>query len=239
MKRILIFFFVLFATGALAQRIENIRADVLGDGEKVIVTYDIVGASEGQKFRVTLFSSHNNFASPLSLVSGDVGRDRELTAGTGKRIEWSAKSELKEFVGDVTFEVRAEILSSLFIESPTIGSKFKKGKTLDVAWRGGSAGETMRLDLLKGGAVIAQMASIQNNQRYTWAIPKSMSKASDYQVRITAESGTAMSGTFGIKAKTPLIVKVLPVLAVGGALYFVLSGSKEKTSDLPEPPEPN
>lgn len=238
MRRILLFCTLIFTTSAFAQRVENIKAEVLGDGEKVIITYDITGASEGQKFKVTLYSSHNNFAAPLSLVTGDVGRDRELPAGLGKRIEWSAKSELKEFVGDVTFEVRAELVATFFIDSPTVGSKFKKGKTLDITWKGGSQGESMRLDLMKGNTVVTQIASVQNNQRFSWVIPKSMEKGNDYQVRLTGDSGSAVSGNFGIKSKTPLMLKILPVVAVGGIAYLVLGGKDKKESDLPKPPEP-
>jgi hypothetical protein len=162
-----------------------------------------------------------------------------LPPGLGKRIEWSAKDELKEFVGDVTFEVRAELVATFFVDSPAIGSKVKKGKTLNITWKGGSPGESMRLDLMKGGAVIAQIASVQNNQRFAWVVPKTMDKGSDYQVRLTGDSGSAMSGNFGIKSKTPFMLKILPVVAVGGIAYLVLGGKEKKESDLPKPPEPN
>lgn len=239
MRNIFILGFTVLSVAALGQKVENIKAEVLGDGEKVVVTYDITGALEGQKFKVSLYGSHNNFASPLSLVSGDVGRDRELSGGTNKRVEWSAKSELKEYSGDITFEVRAEIVASLFISSPSLGTRFKKGKVLEITWQGGTPGESMRLDLLKGGAVITQVASVQNSQKYSWAVPKSVAKGNDYQVRLTAESGTAMSGNFGIRAKTSAGLIMLPILAVGGGVAFLLTRDKpDKVNDLPLPPEP-
>lgn len=241
MQRILSVFLFLTCGVALGQRVENVKAEVLSDGDRVIITYDLTSANASQRFKVSLYSSHNNYASPLTLVTGDVGRDRELAAGTGKRIEWSAKSELREYSGDITFEVRAELVSSLFIQSPSLGARFKRGKVLEVTWQGGTPGESMRLDLMKGGAVISQMASIQNNQRYTWSIPKSMDKSKDYQVRLTADSGTALSGTFSIKSKTPFLLKALPFLAAGGAAAAFLGGggTTKGTSNLPEPPQPN
>lgn len=239
MRNILILGFIVLSANLFGQKVENIKAEVLGDGEKVVITYDITGALEGQRFKVTLYGSHNNFAAPLSLVSGDVGRDRELSGGPSKRIEWSAKSELKEYSGDITFEVRAEIVASLFISSPSLGAKFKKGKVLDITWQGGTPGESMRLDLLKGGAVITQIASVQNSQKFSWAVPKSVAKGGDYQVRLTAESGTAMSGNFGIKPKTSFGLIMLPVLAVGGGVAYLVTRDKpEKEKDLPLPPEP-
>jgi hypothetical protein len=239
MRYILLSLFGILSLSAFAQRIENIKAEVIGDGEKVIVTYDIVGASDAQKFKVLLYSSHNGYATPLSLISGDAGVDRELFGGRGKRSEWSAKSELKEFSGDITFEVRAELVSSFFIESPTVNSKFKKGKTLDVRWKGGAPNESVRVDLLKGGVPVSQIANVSSGQSYSWVIPQSMEKGKDYQVKLTANSGTSVSGHFGISKKIPTYVKILPLVVVGGVVVFILAKPRDKEKDLPAPPEPN
>lgn len=239
MRSSLLFPLLLLAIPVAAQRVENVKAEVLGEGEKVIITYDITGAEQSQKFKVTVYGSHNNFASPLSLVTGDVGRDREIPGGPHKRIEWSAKSELRDFSGDVTFEVRAEVVAAAFhVQHPSLGSKVKRGKTTQITWQGGTPGENVRLDLLKGGAVVSQIASTRNSQNYTWAIPKSVAKGNNYQIRLSGESGSAMTGNFSIKSKVPFIVKALPVLAVGAAAYFIFSGDKPpKTTDLPAPPQ--
>lgn len=236
MRRRLLFPLLLLTFQLTAQRIENVRAEVFGEGEKVVITYDINGAALGQKFRVTVYGSHNNFAAPLTLVSGDVGRDRELTGGPNKRVEWSAKSELKDFSGDVTFEVRAEVVAAAFsIQSPAPGGKVKRGKTAEIVWQGGNPGENVRLDLLKGGSVISQIASTQNSQRYSWPIPKSTGKGSDYQVRVSGESGAVTSGNFSIKSKTPFIVKALPFLAAGVVVYLLLA-PPPPPGELPTPP---
>jgi hypothetical protein len=243
MRRRLLYPLLLLAFQLTAQRIENIKAEVFGEGEKVVITYDINDAPAGQKFKVTVYGSHNNYASPLTLVTGDVGRDREIAGGANKRIEWSAKSELKDFTGDVTFEVRAEIVAANFlVQSPALGSKVKRGKTAEIVWQGGRPGENVRLDLLKGGAVVSQIASTQNSQRYSWPIQKSVNKGTDYQIRISGESGSAMSGNFGIKSKTPFIVKALPFLAAGGVAYLLFSGGGGgggKSNELPAPPPYN
>jgi hypothetical protein len=238
MRRTLLSVLMLLSITALAQRIENIKAEVLSDGERVVITYDITGANSGQKFKISLYGSHDNYANPLSMVNGDVGRDREIAAGNGKRIEWYAKNELREFSGDITFEVRAEMSASIYIETPSVGAKFKKGKTLDINWKGGTSSESVRLELLKGGAVVAQIASISNNQRYSWTIPTSIEKGKDYQVRLTADSGTSLSGDFGISSKMPLYVKLIPLVVVGGVAAILLT-RPDPEKDLPAPPEPN
>ena len=237
MRRRLPLLLLLISTSLAAQRIENIRAEVFGEGEKVVITYDITGATQGQKFKVTVYGSHNNYAAPLTLVSGDVGRDREVTGGPNKRVEWSAKSELRDYSGDVTFEVRAELVAaSFFIQQPTLGTKYRRGKTAEITWQGGTPGENVRLDLLKDGNVISQIASTQNSQRYSWPLQKSMSKGSGYQVRLSGESGTVTSGNFKVKSKTPFIVKALPFLAVGGAAYWYFFVREQPAEELPPPP---
>jgi len=236
MRRRLLFPLLLLTFPLAAQRIENIKAEVFGEGEKVVITYDIAGAAQGQKFKVTVYGSHNNFAAPLTLVSGDVGRDREIPGGANKRVEWSAKSELKDFVGDVTFEVRAEMVAAAFvIQQPVMGSKFKKGKVADIVWQGGVPGENVRLDLLKGGSVVSQIASLQNSARYSWAVPKSVAKGSDYQVRLSGESGTTTSGTFTVKPKSKFAIIALPIIAVGVVAAILLNGGGGG-GDLPPPP---
>jgi hypothetical protein len=238
MRRRLLLPLLLLTTSLAAQRVENIKAEVFGEGEKAVITYDINGAAVGQKFKVTVYGSHNNFAAPLTLVTGDVGRDREISGGANKRIEWSAKSELKDFIGDVTFEVRAEVVAASFIfQRPSLGSKVKRGKTADIIWQGGVPGENVRLDLLKDGTVINQIASTQNSLRYSWPVPKSMDKGKGYQIRLSGESGTVVSGTFGIKSKTPFIVKALPfLLIVGGGAAWWFTKPPPPPEELPEPP---
>jgi hypothetical protein len=104
--RIFLFAVLLFsAFQVVGQRLENIRAEAISDGERVAVTFDITGGQEGQKFKVSLYGSHNNYSAPLQQVSGDVG---EITGGRNKRMEWNAKGELGDYNGTVTFEVRAD-----------------------------------------------------------------------------------------------------------------------------------
>jgi hypothetical protein len=241
MRRRLLVPLLLLTIPLAAQRVENVKAEVIGEGEKVIITYDLIGAGENQKFKVQLYGSHNNYAAPLSLVTGDVGRDRDLTPGPNKRIEWSAKSELKDFSGDVTFEVRADLVAAAFVmQNPSGGTKVKRGKTLQISWQGGTPGENVRLDLMQGGSVVSQIASTRNSQSYTWAVPKSTAKASNYQVRLSGESGSVTSGNFTVKSKSKVALIVLPIVAVGVLVAVLVSGDKPPTSnDLPVPPQYN
>jgi hypothetical protein len=169
-----------------------------------------------------------------------------LLAGYGKRIEWEAKSELKEFDGDITFEIRAQVIAApLKVIGPSIGASHRRGKSMDIQWKGGRPGELVKLELLKGGSMVANIGEISNNSSYAWTIPKSISSGSDYQVKLSTSGTVITSDNFKIKKRTPLIVKVLPVLAVGAGVYVLLSaGGNEQEpgpvggSDLPSPPDP-
>ncbi len=248
-----------------AQRIENVKATVVG--EKVIITYDILGASEGQRFKLQLFSSHDNFSTSLSLVKGDVGANNTLLPGRGKRIEWDAKTALQNFNGEVTFEVKGDVVSpvlspspsvsqsppatsssSLALVSPAIGASVKRGKTIDIRWTGAVAGEMVKLELIKDGVTQSQIGRAPNSGSFSWTVPKSVSKGSGYQVRLTRNANTVMSNPFTIKNKMSPLVIALPVLAVGGGAYFLLQPKDEEggnggpnpvSSGLPLPPEPN
>ncbi|MCU0455227.1 MAG: formylglycine-generating enzyme family protein [Bacteroidales bacterium] len=93
----------LFCAGAFPQQIMNVK--FTQSGNQVIITYDITGSQPGQTFdNVQVFSSLDNYASPLRSVRGDIGT---VTAGTGKRITWDVLSDRESLSATVSFEVRA------------------------------------------------------------------------------------------------------------------------------------
>lgn len=105
MRRLLLASLLFVSFQLVGQRLENIHAEPTANGERVAITFDITGAQEGQRFRVSVYGSHNNYSAPLQQLSGDVG---EILGGRNKRIEWNAKGELGDYTGTVTFEIRAD-----------------------------------------------------------------------------------------------------------------------------------
>lgn len=233
MSRLLLLVLI-FATFQLsAQRLENIRAEAVSGGDRVIITYDISGAA-GKKYKVSVYSSHNNYSTPLSMVSGDVN---EVTAGNGKRIEWNARGEMVEYSGDIVFELRADpVAAPLTVDTP---SGVKKGKVTTITFNGAPSGQNVRLDLIKSGVVVNQIGNTTDPGRYVWTVPADVAKGSDYQVRITTGSQTATSGSFGIKSKTSKWVYIVPGVVVAGVVVFLVTQKKDKgPEDLPMPPDP-
>lgn len=97
-----------------AQNITNILYHQ--EGKTVVVSYDLTGGEQGQKFTVNLFVSEDGgstFKGPLQAVTGDVGSG--ITTGYSKQIIWEVLSEpgRERLQGDnIKFKVRAEYTPS-------------------------------------------------------------------------------------------------------------------------------
>jgi len=234
--RITLLLFLTFASFHLfAQRLENIRAEALNGGERVIITYDLNGGSANQKFKVTVYSSHNNYSAPLTLVSGDVS---DVTPGPGKRIEWNAKNEIVEYSGDVTFELRADpIIAGLVVRTPT---GVKRGKPTTINYEGVAPGESVKIELVRNGVAVNQVGTTSDPSKYSWTVPLDVEKGSDYQMRVTAGSRTATSGSFAVKSKSKAWMYIVPAVVVTGVVVFLVTKPKSSgAKDLPTPPDPS
>jgi len=244
--RLIIILLFSFSNVLLSQNVQNVRADL--DGNSVVIIYDLTG-DDKQTFKVELRSSHNNFNSPLRLVSGDVGEN--VSPGTNRRVVWEAKKELRVFSGDVQFEIRAESLfSPLSVITPVGGSAYKGGKSLGITWRGGNAGERLTIDIMRDGRIFQSLGSVTNTGNYAWIIPKKIAKSDGYSVRLTSESpdqSPVSSQGFTMKKKGSPIIPIVAVVVAAGVAAAVLSGGDEggttptptpTRDDLPDPPAP-
>lgn len=240
--RLLLFCWASFlALAATAQSIENIKA--VAQGSKIIITFDIKDPKPGQNtYNIQLFSSHDNFSAPLTFLKGDIGN--EVKPGSGKRIEWEA-GEIGTFKGDLTFEVRGEIVAAwLFKTTP---AKATKGKATRIEWQGGKPDDNVKIELVKGGKTIPVMDG-KNTGGYSWAVPHDLEKGSGYQLKLTSKGTTITSDLFAVKNKMPLWMIIAPVVVVGGLVAVLVGGGGDSgnnnnndnnnSSDLPIPPDP-
>ena len=232
MKKLLLL--VLLAPLALfSQKIENQKA--FAQGEKIIITYDISGLA-GDKYDIALYASANNFSSPLQRVTGDVGNGQ--AEGNGKRIEWDAKAELGNYKGELSFEVRAEVIAALAMKNQIASAK--RGKSVQVYWRGGTKNQDVKIELLKGGVSQGVMGTVANSGTYQWAISSSEKTGSGYQLRLVNGKEMVTTVPFSIKPKVPMLVKILPLVAIGAIVATLGGGSKPgqvKDTPLPTPPD--
>ena len=227
--------FCLVSITAYCQKIENTLAAV--QRNKIIVTYDLSGAAGNEKFDVALYSSHDNYAFPVKLVSGDVGLD--VPAGRTKRIEWNSKAELGNYKGELSFEVRAEVVTALTL--PMDVKSVKRGKSLPLTWTGGHKSQEVKIELLKSGISQTVLATVANHGSYQWGVPSSQKPGKDYQVRFTTGKEIITSDPFSIKHKIPTLIKAVSIGTV--AILALSSGSSSSSgtatrdSNLPVPPD--
>lgn len=234
---------LLAAVELYSQSVENVKATLFDD--HVTITYDLRTPIPDQEFTITLYSSVNNFTTPLTKVNGDVGPG--IKPGLGKSINWEAKNELGDFDGEVVFEIRGLAILNVkpyAFSNISKETKAKRGKILNIEWSGGRSGDAITLQLMKSGQVNSTITRTTNTGGYSWQVPKNTAKG-EYQLFMIVAGNTLMSEPFKIRAKTPAIVKIAPMILLGGTAYFFLinDGSGEgrlfTMNKLPAPPEPN
>jgi hypothetical protein len=225
--RLLLSFLAASTLTAHSQDLTDLRA--LQRGDSVEVTYRLQGET-GKAYSVALFSSHDNFVSPLRLVAGDTGEKRILP-GTGKTIIWRARQELTNFDGDIAFEIRAVAASPLFSDINTSVMKVKRGGEVKIFWKGGKPNERVSIYLIKNSTAI-QAGTASNAEEFNYAVPKKI-KPGKYEVQLR-QGGEDVSGApLTIAARIPLIAKIAVVPVLGLLVYFIV----DKPEEFPEPPD--
>lgn len=214
---------ILFTAHIQAQSIKNVQASL--SGSNVIISYDLVGTDNGQKFDIVLKSSSDNFLSTLKEVTGDVGANQ--TAGNSKKITWDARKELGQFKGDISFEITATVtFTPLKFVKPTAATGIKIGKPYTIEWNGGTLNRNLKLELLKNNSQVIDMGNIDNSGSYTWNVPKTMEKGENFQFKLldpTKPNDAIMSASFNLK-KTPILIYVGAGAVVAGVAAAVLLG---------------
>lgn len=204
---------------SLAQTIENVKAVFL-DG-KVIVNYDLK-ADPNTLFVIELYASHNNYNLPIKLAQGDIGN--EVKPGLQKRVEWDVKSDLKNYKGEITFELHADpAILPWAITQPSLKAGLKRGKTGTIIWQGGKATQEVNLELYKGTNLVQAITAspVANTKKYDWALPAKTKTGSGYSIKLSSGKESVTSASFKINSKIPLYIKLLPI-AVLGALVPII-----------------
>jgi Ser-Thr-rich glycosyl-phosphatidyl-inositol-anchored membrane family len=219
-------FTLLIAPNLHGQTVDNILAAF--DGQRVTVAYNLESSKKGQRFNVLVYSSHDNYTKALA-VAGDAGEN--VTPGNGKQIVWEAKRDLPSaFNADVQIKIKATPQSDLSVLSiqPLALNTYKKGRSISINWSGGNPADKLTLELYKDGNPNRMIASaIDNRGNYDWKIPQDV-KGKKYSFRLVNAASPAQhseSEKFAIKSRTPLAVKIAPVILVSaGAAFLILGG---------------
>jgi hypothetical protein len=225
---------LLMACFAQAQKVTIKRVELAG--EKIIVHYDLEDSNPNNEYQIALYSSQSNFTTALTKVKGDVGN--EVKSGSDRKIEWSVREELGPYKGRISLEVRGkQFVQVAKFTNITSSTKFKRGKSHTITWKPSNS-NPINIEFLNGGQKITSEINQPNNVSHTLYIPKSASKGKEYVIRITDAKNfqdAATSQPFAVKRKVPMLLIVLPGVAVIGAAA-ALAGGGSSGEDGPSNP---
>ena len=216
MRLILLFFSLL--TGlcfcSLAQNLTNLSASQ--QGNEVVVNYHLEG-EKGKAYTVSLYASNNNFTTPLQLVEGDVAAKRVLS-GSNKTIKWRVLDELKDFDGNISFEIRAVPAAPLFTKIMASAEKVKRGKDITITWSGGLPKEQVVVEFIKDDKQVPA-GTLTNSGSLLYSVPTKM-KTGMYKIQLSQANELIGGGNFTVKPKYSLWIKATPFV-LAGVIYVL------------------
>jgi hypothetical protein len=214
---------LLLGASVHAQKIAVKKVQLAGD--KIIVHYDLEDSNPNNDYQIFLYSSQNSFSTALTHVKGDVGTD--VKAGSNRKIEWSIKEELGPYKGKLSLEVRGKVYTPIVkLQGFDVAKKYKRGKTYPLTWKAGT-NNPIHIELYKGSQRVIGELNHPNSGNFSLSLPSNAKPGKDYRIKFTdSKNGDEIiySGYFKVTPKVPMLLKVAPILAVGGAAAVLLGG---------------
>jgi len=205
---------------------------------KMVIHYDLVDSVEGRFYSIRLYSSADGFLNAMQKILGDAGL--EVKPGKDKRIEWSLGDELgTTFEGKVAVEIRGrQFIPFINTEGINVYKVFKRKRSYDLTWSGGTPQNILNFDLMKGDQKVMSFPNIANVGHHAFEFPTYVKPGKNYHLKISDSKNKeeeVKTTAFRIKRKIPLVVKALPVIALGVGVYFIAthksSGGEEPIGD--------
>lgn len=219
---------------AKAQKISLSRIDL--EMDKLVVHFSLDDTNPNHTYQIALYSSKDNFATPLTKVTGDVGT--EVKAGSALTIRWNMAQELGSFKGDLSVEVRARVFVPFVkLTSFDTDRKYKRGKTYPLLWSSGNMGGQIDIDLFDGQDRVDGDRNVPNTGKYEFAISGSVKPGKAYRLKFTNTRNRdeyIYSQPFRIVPKVPFALKAGGIAVIAAAVYFLL----DKEPPLPPDPDP-
>lgn len=236
--RLLVIAFAWLATclPAVAQNFSIVKIERTGGS--VILHYSLADTVSRRTYTINVYSSNDDFTNPLTKVSGDVGL--EVSPGPNRKIVWDAVAELgSDFSGDVALEVRGKVFVPFIrLDGFDEYKKFKRNKVYNITWTGGRGNNVLNFDLYHGERKVTTYPNIANVGHYSLRFSK-VKSGKNYRLKVTDSKNkddVVYSEPFRIKAKVPLLVKVLPLIGVG---YLITTlGGEKGLPEIGDPVEP-
>ena len=94
------------------------------------------------------------------------------------------------------FTVSKPDTSSISVTTPNGGQKWKTGKSYTLKWTHKTAGDNVKIQLLKSGKQYKWIStSTENDGEHSWKIPSAVATGSAYTIKITSTSKTTVTDT--------------------------------------------
>ena len=236
MKRLIVttalIVFGLAYTPSFSQSVEIDFIEFLGNN--IVVHYNLDdGANSNRQFLVQLYSSQDNFTTPLTRVSGDFGT--EVSSGFDKKIVWDITKELGSFKGDIALELRGRVyVPFVKIKDIDEGQVFKHGRNYPLNWTSGNLSGTVNIELFNSnGERLWGENNVANVGKFDWFIPGNIKKGSGYKLKFTNtrdRNDIVYSPGFVIRPKIPLLAKVAVAAVVVGAAGILVNEKKTESA---------
>jgi hypothetical protein len=221
----------------MGQQFSIKRLEVAGD--RINLYYDLADTIASRTYTITLFSSHDNFISPVQNASGDLGL--EVKPGSNKKISWNVKEELgADFEGKVGLEVRGRLYIP-FVRLDGLNKSFKRLRPAEITWTGGTQQNILNFDLYRGEDKVTSFPNIANVGHYTLTMPTTVKPGKGYKFKITDirnKDQIVYSAPFTVKRKIPLLLKAAPLIVIGAVASLIIAARKSPRKDIPDPITP-
>jgi hypothetical protein len=203
-------------------------------GDQLALHYDLIDTVKNHTYSIYVYSSRDNFLNALEKITGDAGL--EVKPGRNRKIVWNAKEELgPAFVGEVELEIRGRVyIPFIRFEGFQDVEVRKRGVPFLVKWSGGTRQNILNFQLYQDGKLKYTFPNAPNNAEQKITIPTTVKPGNGYYFRISDTKNkdqVVITPAFEIKRKYPLALKAVPVLLIGGVIYFLLP------DPLPDPLE--
>jgi hypothetical protein len=226
---------ILVQFAGIAQQFEITKVTI--DPEEITVHYNLEDTTRNITYTIYMYSSRDNFLSPLVRVSGDQGL--QVKPGFNKRIAWKAREDLKaDFKGDVELEIRGRVYVP-FIHVTDFASRTRRRTApFFVKWTGGTPQNILKFQLYKGDKLVQDFPNAPNEHQYKLTLPATVRPSKNYYLKISDAKNSeqvVITPTFHVKRRIPLALKLIPAMAAGGLIYL-LSGEKSG-GEMRTPPD--
>jgi hypothetical protein len=118
----------------------------------------------------------------------------DQTVGMDYKIKVTSASDSSVTdVSDSIFAISAA-QKSITVTSPNGGESWRRGTSYTIKWASvGSVGSSVKIELLKGGALSSTItSSTANDGSYSWTVPSRQTTGTNYKIRITSTSSSSI-----------------------------------------------